>query len=323
MYDAGAADYFDILAANAFGFDLPPEDPPDAGVLNFRRVELLRAIMEDNGDGGKAVWFNEYGWNAAPEEFSDEDLIWKRVSEEEQAEYTLQGIAWGREQWPWAGVFNIWYFRQTGSQYPPDDATYYFRMVDTDFTPRRMYDAVQDAAGALFVASAGRVEETHPAVVADVAWSGAIEDRASGGGLLQSSGPGASLTFTFRGHSVDLIAWRGSQAGRLLVTLDGHNVAGLPVDASGRSYLDLGAEADQWQARLPIAQGLTGDQHVVRLTASEASLEPCNVDAFEVNAGQPPSFPAGPVAGLGAGLLLVAGALVWELRSRPRPERFF
>jgi len=323
MYDAGAADLFDILAANAFGFDLPPEDPPDADVLNFRRVELLRAIMEDNGDAGKAVWFNEYGWNAAPEEFGEEALVWKRVSEEKQAEYTLQGVAWGREQWSWAGVFNIWYFRQTGSQYPPGDATYYFRMVDVDFTPRRVYDAVHDAAGALFVAPAGHFEETHPAVVADVAWSGAIEEDASGRGLLQSSDPGASLTFTFRGHSVGLIAWRGNQAGQLLVTLDGHNVAGLPVDDSGRSYLDLRAESDQWQARLPIAQSLAGDQHVVRLTVSEVSPGKCTIDAFEVNAGQPPAFPTGPVAGLGAGLLLVAGALVWDLRSQPRPERFF
>ncbi|HSR30849.1 MAG TPA: hypothetical protein VLY63_09815, partial [Anaerolineae bacterium] len=86
MYEAGAAEYFDILTANAFGFDLPPEDPPDPDVLNFRRVELQREIMERYGDEDKAIWFNEYGWNAAPASFSEDDLIWERVSEEKQAE---------------------------------------------------------------------------------------------------------------------------------------------------------------------------------------------------------------------------------------------
>jgi hypothetical protein len=323
MYQAGAAGSFDILSANAFGFDLPPDDPPDPNVLNFRRVELQRAIMERYGDAGKAVWFNEYGWNAAPASFSDEQLIWKRVSEEEQAEYTLQGIEFGRQNWPWAGVFNIWYFRQTGQQYTPDDAAYYFRMVDVDFTPRRVYDAVQDATNALFVAPPGHFEETNPAVAADADWTNVIAPQASGQALVESDAPGASLTFTFRGHSVDLIARRGPDSGHLLVTLDGRNVAGLPTDAEGRSYLDLGASSTEWQAHLPIAGGLTPAQHVVRLTIVENPSAPGNVDAFEVNAGRPPAFPLLSAGLLVAGLLIAAVALVWDLRHRPRREQFF
>jgi len=322
MYEAGAGDYFDILSANAFGFDLPPEDPPDADVLNFRRVELQREIMEQNGDGGKAVWFNEYGWNAAPTSFSDEALIWERVSEEEQAEYTLQGIDFARREWPWAGVFNIWYFRQTGQQYSPDDAAFYFRMVDVDFTPRRVYDAVNDATASLFVAPPGHFEETNPAVAPDTGWQGTIAGQASGQGLLESDVPGASLTFAFQGHSVDLIARRDPEGGHMLVTLDGHNVAGLPVDAQGRTYLELDAPSVEWQSRLPLAAGLSTDQHVLRLTVADDSPVACNVDAFEVNAGEPPAFPLAPVAGLGVGLVATVAALVWDLRSRRRPKFF-
>jgi hypothetical protein len=322
MYEAGAGDYFDILSANAFGFDLPPEDPPDRNVLNFRRVELQREIMEQNGDGGKAIWFNEYGWNAAPTSFSDEVLIWERVSEKEQAEYTLRGIDFARREWPWAGVFNIWYFRQTGQQYSPDDAAFYFRMVDVDFTPRRLYDAVSDATASLFVAPPGHFEETNPAVASDPAWQGAIAGEASGRGLLQSDVPLASVTFAFQGHSVDLIAQRGPEGGHLLVTLDGHNVAGLPVDAQGRSTLELDAPAVEWQARLPLASGLSTGQHVLRLTVAEDSLAACNVDAFEVNAGQPPAFPLAPVAGMALGLVATVAGLVWDLRSRRRPKFF-
>jgi len=324
MYDAGAGDYFDILSTNAFGFDLPPEDPPDPNVLNFRRVELQREIMERYDDAEKPIWFNEYGWNAAPEHFADEALTWKQVSEEEQAEYALRGIELARNEWPWAGVFNIWYFRQTGQQYALDDAAYYFRMVDVDFTPRRVYDAVQDAAGSLFVAPMGHFEETHPAVAAETAgWHGVIAEDASGGALIASSEPGDGLTFTFQGHSVDLIARRGPEEGRLLVTLDGRSVAGLPLDEQGRSYLDLYAPTTLWRERLSIAGGLTPGQHVVRLTAGDTDQAAYNVDAFEVNAGRPPAFPVLTVVGLGIGILAVTGVLAWDLLGRRRPEKFF
>ena len=323
MYEAGAAAAFDILSSGAFGFDRPPDDPPDPNVLNFRRVELQREIMERNGDDNKAVWFNEFGWNAAPETFGDEALIWKRVTEEQQAEYTLQGIEFARQEWPWAGVFNVWYFRQTGQQYTPDDAAYYFRMVDVDFTPRRVYDAVQDATAALFVASAGHFEETNPAVSADLGWYGVIAAEASGRSYIECDEAGASLTFVFRGHSVDLVARRGPNEGHLLATLDGRNVTGLPTDELGRSYLNLEAPVTMWHARLPIARGLATGQHVVRLAVSDREEGKCNVDAFEVSAGQPPAFPTLTVAGLSVGLLAVAAAIVWELRIRPRRERFF
>ena len=46
VYDAGGGDYFHIHSANAFGLAFPPEAPPDPKVLNFRRVELSRALME-------------------------------------------------------------------------------------------------------------------------------------------------------------------------------------------------------------------------------------------------------------------------------------
>ena len=145
MYKAGAKDYFDIYSANAFGMSFSPEDPADPDVLNFQRVLLHREIMERYGDADKAVWFNEYGWNAAPQSISADQLTWGRVTEQQQADYTVQGIETAREEWPWAGVFMIWYFRQVGNV-SLDDPAYYFRMVDVDFTPRLVYSAVKQAA---------------------------------------------------------------------------------------------------------------------------------------------------------------------------------
>ncbi|MCL6615242.1 MAG: hypothetical protein K6U03_11635, partial [Firmicutes bacterium] len=46
MYKLGAAKYFDILTANAYGMDRSPDDPPNENVLNFQRVLLTRKVME-------------------------------------------------------------------------------------------------------------------------------------------------------------------------------------------------------------------------------------------------------------------------------------
>ena len=142
MYQAGAGASFDILSANAFGLERPPEDPPDPNVLNFRRVELLRRVMEHYGDGRKAIWISEYGWNAPPAAMPRELLTWGRVTPQQQAEYTVRGIAWAREHWPWLGAVCIWYFRQVGDM-PPDQPVYYFALVDPEFRPQPVYEALR------------------------------------------------------------------------------------------------------------------------------------------------------------------------------------
>lgn len=146
MYLAGAKGTFDILSANAYGMDRSPTDPPSRQTLNFRRVELLRAVMEKHGDGATAVWFNEYGWNASPKDMPREELIWQRVTDRQQADWTVEGVDYARRNWPWAGVFCTWYFRQVGD-ISPSKSEYYFRLVDPDFTPRPVYHAIKAAAG--------------------------------------------------------------------------------------------------------------------------------------------------------------------------------
>ena len=146
VYDAGGGEYFHIHSANAFGLAFPPEAPPDPDALNFRRVELSRALMERNGDGDKPIWFNEYGWNASPADFPASQLTWARVTEDEQADWTVRGVEFARANWPWAGVFNIWFLRRPFADIDPSKSEYYFRMIDPDFTPRKVYKAVAEAA---------------------------------------------------------------------------------------------------------------------------------------------------------------------------------
>lgn len=305
MYQAGAAEYFDILSANAFGMDRPPDDPPEPDVLNFRRVELQREIMMRHGDGDKPIWFNEYGWNAAPADLPPEELIWQRVSEEQQALWTVEGIEWARKHWPWAGVFNIWYFRQIGN-ISPDRAHYYFRMVDVDFTPRRVYHTVQQATESIRVARAGYYQETAPPVTSDDRWEARIEPRASARADVVATTRGATLAFTFEGTGVDLIAFSGPGAGRLAVTMDDKPVPGLARDREGRSIVDLAAADPVWQSRVAVVRDGPAGRHMLTLTLVDGEVA---VDSFAVWPSDRPALPIVPMGVCMLGLL-AAGELL-------------
>jgi len=318
MYEAGAGAYFDIYSANAFGLQYPPEAPPDPRVLNFQRVLLQREIMERNGDAGKAVWFNEYGWNASPPDMSPEKLIWGRVTEQQQADYTLRGIRLAREEWPWAGVFMIWYFRQVGN-IPPDDPEYYFRMVDPDFTPRQVYFAVRDASEQHREAGQGVYQELNPAVRHYGSWAPVTRPVARGQAELCSTTPGDSITLSFRGQAVDLYTRRGPDAGRLLVTLDGRPVSGLPRDEAGNTYVTLYSPLEEDGAVISLVTNAGPGSHTLRLTLSEtsdvgSSGHVVTIDAFGVRSGQTASASLLPVAGGLGALVVVLMLLIRTLR---------
>lgn len=145
MYKAGAKDYFDLMPANAYGLEFTPEDAPNANKLNYRRVELLHEVMVKNGDANKAVWFNEYGWNASPASIPTAQLTWRRVTEQQQADYTVRGIQYAQKNWPWAGVIFVWFFRQVGD-IPDSRSEQYFQLVTKDFALKPVYNSLKQEA---------------------------------------------------------------------------------------------------------------------------------------------------------------------------------
>lgn len=313
MYKAGASRWFDIFVANAFGMDRPPEDPPDPAVLNLQRVALQRRVMERYGDNDKAVWFNEYGWNAAPPSMPQERLIWQRVSEQEQADYTLRGIELARREWPWAGVFMIWYMRQVGN-IPADRADHYFRMVDPDFTPRLVYLVVQEASKRYRSAGSGLHQETAPSVKLSGRWRTLIDEDASGQGCTLSTTAGDSATLVFRGTSLDLLTRLGPRGGRLIVALDDRPVAGLPTTPEGSSYVELYAPTVQQGARVSLVRDAGGEDHTLRLTVSgvhhpQSVGSECLLDAFDVNAVRAGGLPYAAVTMV----LIALGLDIWLL----------
>ncbi len=132
MYDAGAKDYFDVLAIHAYGWTFPPDDPPAADKVNFARAELLRQVMVANGDEDKTCMITEGGWNDHPR--------WtKAVRPYQRIEYSIRAYEKALE-WDWCQAVCLWAFR-----YPRPAKGYadYFTFVTVDFVPKPIYLEVQ------------------------------------------------------------------------------------------------------------------------------------------------------------------------------------
>jgi hypothetical protein len=132
MYAAGAGDYFDVLAVHAYGWVYPADDPPDPTVVNFRRTELVRQAMVEQGDAGKSIIITEGGWNDHPR--------WTRaVKPAQRISYTIQAYEMAHG-WEWCQAVVLWAFR-----YPWAAQSYldYFTFVTPDFEPKPIYLEVQ------------------------------------------------------------------------------------------------------------------------------------------------------------------------------------
>ncbi len=132
MYDAGAKEAFDALAAHAYGVLAPLEEPPDAQRVNFRRVELLREVMTRNGDGAKKIYITEAGWNDSPR--------WNQaVTPAQRIENTLQALDWVKDK-DWIEMLALWAFG-----YPQATHTFAdnWTFVTDDLRPKPIYEEVK------------------------------------------------------------------------------------------------------------------------------------------------------------------------------------
>jgi hypothetical protein len=148
MYDAGAADYFDVLGVNAPGYAAPPEMSPEEGEEQFghrsfvfRRVEDMRDIMMQNGDEEKQVAILEMGW------MLEQDLhpayAWHGVTEAQQADYLVRAYEYAREKWqPWIGLMTTIYIADY--DWTEENEQWWWSIVLPDGTPREAYEALEE-----------------------------------------------------------------------------------------------------------------------------------------------------------------------------------
>ena len=161
MYNAGAADCFDIMSAQGYGLWSGATDQRlRPTVINFPHHLLLRDLMVRNHDATKPIWISEMGWNVVPE---DIEARFGRVTEEQQARYTVEAYERILNEWPWVSVASTWYLKRP-ADWEKDQSWYYFRLLEPDFTPLPVFDAL--------VASAGGEQAAQPAAWR-ATWQGA------------------------------------------------------------------------------------------------------------------------------------------------------
>ncbi|CAN5643197.1 hypothetical protein BH23CHL2_BH23CHL2_19480 [soil metagenome] len=300
LYKAGAEPHFDIMSANAYGLDQKYDAAPDARTLNIRRIELIRQIAVEHGDGDKPIWLNEYGWNASPEGFSPEILTWSRVTEDRQAEWTADGIEYLTGEHPWFGVANTWYFRQVGdiSIERPD---YYFRAVDVEFTPRPLYHALNELGDRLRYARPGVHNDLDAGIRPVGIWS-IVRD------------PGA----------IQQEYISGSTGSRLIIQIEGNRLVGLlsehqrgttivvsTADGSGTGGEEL-AIADG-QQRIELASWSVDQAPRARTVSVEVvGPQPLLLDGIEVRDGR-----SSRTLIVGGSALVLAVACLAILRRNP------
>jgi len=271
MYDAGAADYFDIAAAMVYGYGYSPYDRRIGFERNnFSRVIQIREIMERNGDGHKPIWAVEYAWVSLPSEWQGRPSVWgEPVTEEEQARYLVHGYLRAQREWPWMGVMCVWYFRWPISPDHPEnwaDPTRGFAIVEWDFTPRAAYRVLSTARPVLDRAWTGFYPADSRYLEPDAGWQ--LQENDTGPGL-RPLYPGAKVRLRFGGPRLDLFI-RAPGDG-FAVTIDGTPAPGLQRDVWGRAVVR--PERDGLM-RITVAEGLSDGPHlaeVVALAGGEAS----------------------------------------------------
>jgi hypothetical protein len=150
MYDAGAANYFDVLGVNAPGYKAPPELSPEEAEsdeygggrwFTFRHVEDNREIMVVNGDGHKQVAILEMGWTL---DEVNPDYAWFAVDEATQADYLVRAYQYAAENWqPWIGLMTTIYIADDNWT-PEEHEQWWWSIVLPDNTPREAFFALRD-----------------------------------------------------------------------------------------------------------------------------------------------------------------------------------
>jgi hypothetical protein len=219
MYEAGVRGHFDILGTMVYGLWTGPYDRRTSrDRANFSRAQLIREIMVRNGDGDKAIWATEVGWNAVPESFPG-GANYGRVSETQQAIYAVEAYQRAGQEWPWMGVMNYWFFRRP-SDAEVNQAWYYFRMMGPDFRPLPVYGALAWMAKQTPTLGVGYHQEDHWALNYEGPWQHLRDEGAVLGAYAQGE-KDAELDFYFTGTDLALVLRDAAQVDDLEIIVDG------------------------------------------------------------------------------------------------------
>lgn len=268
MYDAGAGECFDIMAAQGYGFFSGPTDQRmRPTTVTFARHLYVRDIMVANGDADKPVWISEAAWN--PVDAPEVPEMWNRLqfgeaTREQAARYMPLAYQRAQQEWSWVGVINYWFFKRA-SDAGQDQPSYYFRMVEPDFTPLPVYDAMKayitSETPTLYM---GVHQAEHRAITPDAA----AETVPAYGAQFETALSATSVTFTFHGTDAR-IRWMGMVDETLHIRIDGQEWGTSSSIASAVSARTM--DAEDW-TEVSIHHSLTAETHTVELSSADGFL---------------------------------------------------
>lgn len=206
MYDAGAANCFDVLAVNDYILWSAPTDRRlRPWAVTFARPIYLRDLMVANGDAHKPIWLTEMNANAVPDDPTIQAWgAYGQVTLEQQARYVPLAYERILREWSWVGVVNFWFFRRPSDE-EKNQAWYYFRMVEPNFTPLPVYHAMRDYIATLTpTLYPGTHQEDDWALEYTGGWEFVRDPSAVLGGYRRTSEPGAGVAFVFEGRALTL-----------------------------------------------------------------------------------------------------------------------
>lgn len=324
MYEQGAQGYFDAAAAKPYGFDAGPYDRQvDENTLNFSRWILLREEMVRRGDGAKALWGSNFGWNHLPDDWAGPPSIWGSVSAEQRTAYTRDAYRRAREEWPWAGGLILQHWDPDA---PPDDPIHGFAVapVIDGWIEQGVLPAQDGLMPGLHPADNAYTAYSENWRLSDLGADAAIPDP-------QNVTPDQEnrITVRFEGKEFALPIRRDDYMAYLYVTVDGEPANALPRNRQGEAFILLTSPSRMPEMNLiTVARGLPDRAHT-----AEIIHRPYNGDDRWPIAGYAVSSPpdtasydrsllvcaiAGGLALFGA--VLTALRLPWRRVQPPSPQ---
>jgi len=121
---------YDAWAIHSYGRTATADEAPAPNTINFRRTELLRAIMVQHGDADVPVFITESGWN--------DDVHWAfGVTPAQRIAYTLQAWDYAAANWPWVECVAVWVFKLPA---PAQGYRDHFTFVTPSLEPLPIYE---------------------------------------------------------------------------------------------------------------------------------------------------------------------------------------
>jgi putative inorganic carbon (HCO3(-)) transporter len=233
LYRWGAAEWFDVVAAQPYTFDGTLQAKADFDKLNWQRVGLLREVMAAHDDAGTAVWAVSFGTSEVTESA------------------VLEAVDRARADWPWLGPM-LW------AAWSPGGSHSQYALTNANGEPGSVYEALATRAATVgLIAWPGAYPADHPSGEYEGDW------RVTSSGA-DIGGSGDRLTIHFQGTHLDLTVRRGDYRAFLFVTVDGEPANALPRDTEGRAYVVLYDPAGETNS-VTLARDLPAGEHLAEI----------------------------------------------------------